>query len=101
MIFDMFQGASGLACNLGKCRLGPIRCDKAQVQAVRDNFPCPIADFPIKYLGIPRELGKLLREALQPLVDKVADALPAWKGRLMHKSSHLTLVKTTLSTMPI
>jgi hypothetical protein len=38
---------------------------------------------------------------LQPLVDGVVDALLAWKGRLKHRNSRLTLVKITLSAMPI
>jgi hypothetical protein len=46
-------------------------------------------------------LGKLPRMALQPLVDRAVDALPTWKGWLMHKSGRLVLVKTTMSAMPI
>jgi hypothetical protein len=101
MIFDMFQCALGLACNLGKCQVTSILCDEAQVQATRDTFPCPIIEFSIKYLGIHLALGKLSMAALQPLVDRVADALLAWKGHLKHRSSHLTLVKITLSALPI
>jgi hypothetical protein len=77
------------------------RCQKPSFNKARDNFPCPIMEFPIKYLGIPLALCKPSRVALQLLVDKVADALPAWKGHLMHRSSHLTLIKTTLLVMPI
>jgi hypothetical protein len=32
-IFDIFEGASGLGCNLAKCQVGPIRCNEDQVQA--------------------------------------------------------------------
>jgi hypothetical protein len=39
--------------------------------------------------------------AFQPLVDKVVDRLLAWKGKLLHQSDRLTLVKTTLSSIPI
>jgi hypothetical protein len=31
----------------------------------------------------------------------VADKLLVWKGNLMHKSGRLTLMKTTMSIMPI
>jgi hypothetical protein len=31
----------------------------------------------------------------------MADKLPAWKGYLMHRSKHLTLIKTTLVAMPV
>jgi hypothetical protein len=51
--------------------------------------------------GIPYAIGKLPRVASQPPMDRVADALLAWKGCLMHKSGWLTLVQTTLSSMSI
>jgi hypothetical protein len=46
-------------------------------------------------------VSKLPRTSLQPLLDRVADKLPAWRGQLMHHSGRLTLIKTTLSTMSI
>jgi hypothetical protein len=41
------------------------------------------------------------QSTLQPLVDRLADRLPAWKGRLLHRSGWLTLIKTTLCVGPI
>jgi hypothetical protein len=46
-------------------------------------------------------MAKLPRGVLQPLLDSMADRLPAWKGRLLRRSRRLTLIKTTLSTVPI
>jgi hypothetical protein len=43
--------------------------------------------------------GKLLKETFQPLVDRMADKLSAWKGHLMYRSGRLTLIKTTLAAM--
>jgi hypothetical protein len=62
-------------------------------------FPCQLMDFSMKYLGIPLSLYKLPRLMLQPLVDRVTDRLPTWKGSLMHRSGDLTLIKTTLSAI--
>jgi hypothetical protein len=58
-------------------------------------------DFPIKYLGLPLSVSKLPKFALQPLVNKVADRLPTWKGKLMHRNGRLVLIKTTLPSMPV
>jgi hypothetical protein len=52
-IIDLFQGAPGLACNLGKCQLTPIHCDDAQVKVAKANFPCSVVDFRVKYLVSP------------------------------------------------
>jgi hypothetical protein len=46
-------------------------------------------------------ITKLPKSTLQPLVDRITDKLPDWKGWLMHRSSHLILVKTTLSAIPM
>jgi hypothetical protein len=35
------------------------------------------------------------------MVDKVADKLPAWEGRLMHRSGRLALIKSTLVAMHV
>jgi hypothetical protein len=100
-IFDLFQEASCLACNLGKCQFSPICCSKDQLMVVTDVFLCLVVNFPVKYLGILLALGKLPRSALEPIVEKVANALLAWKRRLMHKSKWLSLIRSTLSAMPI
>jgi hypothetical protein len=100
-IRDTFQKASGLACNLSKSQLVPIRCAEDQIAISLQDFPCQLATFPIKYLGMPLSVSKLPKTALQPLVDRVADKLPAWHGCLMHRSGRLTLIKTTLSAIPV
>jgi hypothetical protein len=44
---------------------------------------------------------KLPKSALQPMVDRVTDKLPPWKGQLRHRSSRLALIKSTLVGMPV
>jgi hypothetical protein len=92
-ILEVFAGALGLRCNLGKCQIAPIRCDEAQVSLATSFFPCAMVEFPIKYLGLPLSVSKLPKLAWQPLVDCVADRLPSWKGNLMHRRGRLMLIK--------
>jgi hypothetical protein len=100
-IFDLFKSSSGLCCNVGKCQIVLLRCDEAQIQLAHEQFPCPIKEFPIQYLGMPMSTGKLPKSTLQPLTDRMVDRLPAWKGWLMHRSVRLTLIKMTLAAIPI
>jgi len=51
------------------------------------HFPAKLSPFPIKYLGISLSVGKLRKSDLQPLVDKVADALPIWKAKFLTKAA--------------
>jgi hypothetical protein len=46
-------------------------------------------------------VSKLSKFALLTLVDQMADRLPSWKGRLMHRSGCLSLIKSTLAAIPI
>jgi hypothetical protein len=39
-IFNMFEGASDLGCNLAKCQLTPNWCDGGQTQLALSSFPC-------------------------------------------------------------
>jgi hypothetical protein len=64
-------------------------------------FPCQTIQFLIKYLGIPLSVTKLPRSALHPLLDRVVEKLLVWKGRLMHHSGQLALVKFALMAIPI
>jgi hypothetical protein len=100
-ILSIFEKSSGLDCNLSKCQMLPICCSDDQVTQAINLFPCQQAAFPIKYIGIPLAITKLSRSALQPLVEKVVDRLPIWKGHLLHQSGRLVLIKTMLSAIPI
>jgi hypothetical protein len=98
-IFDIFAVASGLSCNMAKCQLVPIHFSEDQVQEALPEFQCQCASFPITYLGMPLSVFKLPRSSLQPIADKMAGKLTAWKGRLLHNSGRLTLIKTTLAAI--
>lgn len=44
---------------------------------------------------------KLKRSDEQPLVDRVAHRIPGWKGHLLNEVGRTTLVKATLSAIPV
>jgi hypothetical protein len=100
-MLSIFQEAFGLTCNMAKCRMAPIRCNSQQIQLAATVFPCQVVTFLAMYLGIPLSVSKLLWSALIPLLDRAANKLPTWKGRLMHQSGRLALIKSTLSAIPI
>jgi hypothetical protein len=52
-------------------------------------------------LGIPLSLYKLKKEALQPLIDKVAAGLPTWKAGLLTQAGGAILVKAKMSAVPV
>jgi hypothetical protein len=77
-ILELFAADAGLHTNIDKCLIAPIQCNLEASVALLSYFPAKLSPLPIKYLGIPLSVGKVRKSDLQPLVDKVADALPSW-----------------------
>jgi hypothetical protein len=95
-IFTLFEGASRLACNIAKCHMV-----KTKSSLPPPCFPCQVVDLLMTYLGMPLSVAKIPNTALYALVDRMANQLPAWKGRLMHRSGRLALIKSSLAAMPV
>jgi hypothetical protein len=85
-ILQLFGEASGLKTNLKKSNVLLIRCGNTEMSLVQELPPCALMDFPCKYLGLPLSLKKLTKEHIQPIIDKIADQLPGWKGDLMTRA---------------
>jgi len=60
-ILDCFAGASGLVTNVDKCLATPIRCSDEEVAQLQAVFPCRLAPFPCRYLGVPLSISRLPR----------------------------------------
>jgi hypothetical protein len=88
--------------NIAKSSIAPIRCTHADLNLVQVQqlLPRRFETFPIKYLGLPLSL-KLSNAQLQPLIDKVADLLPAWKADLMTRAGRATQVQFVLTATVI
>lgn len=79
----------------------PINYSEEHVLLIREVMQCQILDFLCAYLGLPLSIRKLPKASLQPLIDKIAKCPLAWKGRLLNRSGHLTLTKSTLRAIPV
>jgi hypothetical protein len=100
-ILDLFASASGLATNVNKCVITPIRCSQPQIEAALQAFPCKVQPFPAKYLGAPLSISWIPRCEEQRLVGAIANRIPTWKGSLLNGAGRAMLVQTTLSAIPI
>jgi hypothetical protein len=96
----VFGHASGLFTNMDKSVATPIQCSTEQVQLFISRFGYQIAHFPCRYLGVPLSVLKLSRSEELPLINSVANRIPAWKGNLLNLAGRATLAAVTLSTIP-
>ena len=99
-ILTTFGAVSGLLTNINKSAVYPICCENINLDEVMECFQCPVKSFPCTYLGLPLHTRNLRRVDVQPLLDKVAARLPAWKGKFLNRAGRLTLVKSVLSSIP-
>jgi len=92
MILHIFGSASGLHINIHKSSIHPIRC-QADFQGARGTFPC-------RYLGLQLHIRKLQKVHIQPLIERIGQRLPSWKGKWLNRAGRLTLITSVLSAMP-
>jgi hypothetical protein len=52
-ILQNFGDVMGLATNVAKSSIASIRCINVDLNFVLENFPDTLAQFPLKYLGLP------------------------------------------------
>jgi hypothetical protein len=100
-ILDLFFRATGLVANFVKSQAFPIPCDARHTDLISELLGCAVASFPCTYLGVPLSPGRLPRAAMQPLVDKVMNRIPAWKGSILNRSGRLVLLQSTLCAIPV
>lgn len=100
-LLRVFGTASGLHCNLAKSSACLIRCDVDSIQGMLQIINCPVACFPIRYLGLPLSLERLTKMDLRPYVNRVAGHLPTWKASLLRRVGRLVLINSTLTATAI
>lgn len=99
-ILDVFGQVSGLITNRAKCAAYPIKCGELNLTEIMEGFSCPVRDFPCTYLGLPLHYRKLNRVEIQPIIEKMANRLPNWKGRFLNKAGRLKLLNSVLTAIP-
>jgi hypothetical protein len=100
-ILRLFGVASGLQTNVQKSSVFPIRCGNEELNCIQELLPCPISDFPCKYLGLPISLRKLPMHQFQAIVNRVAIILPGWKADLMSRAGRAIHVQFVLTAKMI
>src|SRR4051812_25535230 len=70
-VLACFEALSGLKINFHKTDLVPINLPEADINQFAQIFCCKIGSFPFKYLGVPLHFGKLRREDIQPIIDRI------------------------------
>lgn len=100
-ILILFELTSGLQINFHKSELLGINTSQFWLQEAAAKLHCKVGSFPIVYLGLPIG-GTISRISLwDPLIEKMKKKLVSWKGKLLSIGGRITLLKASLSNLPI
>ena len=95
----MFVEVTGIT-NLEKSSIHPIHYENIDLDQVLEPFPGAYNTFSCRYFGLQLHTRSLQKVHVQPLIEKIGNRLPRWKGRLLNRAGRLTLVQSVLSSMP-
>ncbi|TYK15315.1 LINE-1 retrotransposable element ORF2 protein [Cucumis melo var. makuwa] len=101
MALFLFEKASGLKINLSKSALVPVNVSLNRAKECASFWDISCHSLPLSYLGVP--LGGNPKSNLfwRNVEDKIQKKLNNWKYVQISKGGRLTLIKSTLSSLPI
>ena len=99
MVLIFFEAITGLKVNVSKSEIVPV-CEVGNVDALARILCCKVGCLPMSYLGMP--LGAHFKDALiwNPILERMEKRLYGWKQLYLSKGGRLTLLKSTLSSIP-
>ena len=99
MLLLFFQAVTGLKVNVLKSEMVPIG-EVNNVHALAEILGCKIGTLPMTYLGMPLGASHKSPTIWSPILEKIERKLAGWKKLYLSKGGRLTLLKSTLSSLP-
>ena len=99
-ILFWFEAASGLKINLDKSEVIPV----GEVEGVNEmavEIGCRVGQLPAVYLGLPLGASNKAISVWDEVEEKVRRRLAVWKCQYISKGGRITLIKSTLSSIPL
>ena len=98
-VFTCFEAVSGLKINLSKSEIVPVG-DVPHIEELKHLLGCKQSGLPMQYLGLL--LGATFKEMAiwNPVLERVEKRLASWKRLYLSKDGKITLIKSTLSSIP-
>ncbi|RVX13176.1 LINE-1 reverse transcriptase-like [Vitis vinifera] len=99
-ILFWFEAASGLRINLAKSEVIPVG-EVVEVEELAVELGCRVGTLPSQYLGLPLGAPNRAPYIWDGVEEKVRRRLALWKRQYISKGGRVTLIKSTLASMPI
>ncbi|KAI8548067.1 hypothetical protein RHMOL_Rhmol07G0243600 [Rhododendron molle] len=92
---------SGLKINFSKSLLCGVKVNHQEVTSLARVMGCKVDHLPIKYLGLPLGANPNRIRTWDPVVERMEKRLSVWRGRFNTSGERLTLLNSSLSSLPI
>ena len=99
MLLLCFQAVTGLKVNTLKSEMVPIG-EVPNVHVLAEILGCRIGSLPMAYFGMPLGASHKSLTIWNPILEKIEWKLAGWKKMYLSKGGRLTLLKSTLSSIP-
>ncbi|RVX16394.1 LINE-1 reverse transcriptase-like [Vitis vinifera] len=99
-ILAWFEAASGLRINLAKSELIPIG-EVEEIEEMAVELGCKVGALPSVYLGLPLGANHKAISMWDGVEERMRRRLALWKRQYISKGGRITLIKSTLASIPI
>ncbi|RVW43589.1 LINE-1 reverse transcriptase-like [Vitis vinifera] len=99
-ILAWFEAASGLRINLAKSELIPIG-EVKEIEEMTMELGCKVRTLPSVYLGLPLGAHHKAISMWDGVEERMRRRLALWKRQYISKGGRITLIKSTLASIPI
>ena len=99
-ILFWFEAASGLKINLDKSEVISVG-EVEEMNEMAVEIGCRVGQLPTVYLGLPLGAPNKATSVWDGMEEKVRRRLALWKRQYISKGGRITLVKSTMVSMPL
>ena len=99
LVMTCFEASTGLKVNLAKSEIVPVG-EVENLRVLADILCCQIGSLPMSCLGMPLGSSFKSTSIWNPIIEKMERRLASWKRLYLSKGGRLTLLKSTLSSLP-
>jgi len=100
LLLYLYENMSGLKINFDKSEVLMVSQDPQKTLYFSETFNCAVGDWQIKYLGVPVSGSRIKVANWLPLDEKLLKRLDGWKGGALSMGGRLTLINSSLSSIP-
>jgi len=99
LALSCFQAFTSFKVNVGKSEIVPLG-EVGNIGVLANILHCRVGNLPMKYLGMSLGTPYKTASIWNPILEKMEKKLSGWKRLYLSKGGRLTLLKSTLSSIP-